>query len=315
MKRMRALLAPFLGLLAVLALFAAWVPDSFLSAYNFRTVGTQTVVVGLGAIGMTFVIVSGGIDLSVGSVIALCSVVCALALDAGLSPWLAIVASVAAGALCGLVNGLLIARLRILPFIATLGMLGVARGAAKLLAGGQKVDAPPSWLSSLVDKSAGGAWLGLPPGMWILFLLAWGMSFVLRATPFGLHAVALGCNEATARLCGVPVPAVKARIYALCGAFGGLAGVMLFGRLSVGEPTAAVGLELDVIAACVIGGASLAGGEGGLLGAMIGAFLMTFLANGMNLAEVENYWQEILTGAIIVAAVALDRWRHRPARI
>lgn len=311
MRRLRALLAPFLGLLAVLLLFAAWVPDSFLSAYNFRTVGTQTVVVGLGAIGMTFVIVSGGIDLSVGSVIALSSVVCALALEAGLSPWLAILAAVGAGALCGYVNGLLIARLRILPFIATLGMLGVARGAAKLLTGGQKVDAPPSWLSSLVDKSSAGAWLGLPPGLWILFLLAWGMSFVLRATPFGLHTVAIGSNEATARLCGVRVPATKARIYALCGAFAGLAGVMLFGRLSVGEPTAAVGLELDVIAACVIGGASLAGGEGGLLGAMIGAFLMTFLANGMNLAEVENYWQEILTGVIIVAAVALDRWRHR----
>lgn len=311
MNRLRGLLAPFLGLLVVLGLFAAWVPDSFLSTYNFRTVGTQTVVVGLGAIGMTFVIVSGGIDLSVGSVMALCSVICALALKSGLPEWLAIACAIAVGALCGGINGLLIARLRILPFIATLGMLGVARGVAKLLAGGQKVDAPAGWLPSLVDKSSAGAWLGLPPGLWLLFLLAWLMSFVLRSTPFGLHVTAIGSNEATARLCGVRVPQVKARIYALCGAFAGLAGVMLFGRLSVGEPTAAVGLELDVIAACVIGGASLAGGEGGMLGAMIGAFLMTFLANGMNLAEVENYWQEILTGVIIVAAVALDRFRHR----
>lgn len=311
MTRLRGLLAPFLGLLVVLGLFAAWVPDSFLSAYNFRTVGTQTVVVGLGAIGMTFVIVSGGIDLSVGSVMALCSVICALALKSGLPEWLAIACAVATGAVCGGINGLLIARLRILPFIATLGMLGVARGVAKLLAGGQKVDAPAGWLPNLVDKSSSGAWLGLPPGLWLLFLLAWLMSFVLRSTPFGLHVTAIGSNEATARLCGVRVPQVKARIYALCGAFAGLAGVMLFGRLSVGEPTAAVGLELDVIAACVIGGASLAGGEGGMLGAMIGAFLMTFLANGMNLAEVENYWQEILTGVIIVAAVALDRFRHR----
>lgn len=315
MKRLRTLLAPFLGLVLVLALFSALVPESFPTAYNFRTVGTQTVVVGLGAIGMTFVIVSGGIDLSVGSVIALSSVVAATALEAGLSPWLAIVAAVATGALCGFVNGLLIARLRILPFIATLGMLGIARGAAKLLTGGQKVDAPAGWLPSLVDKSSDGAWLGLPPGLWILFLLAWGMSAVLRSTPFGLHTIAIGSNEATARLCGVEVPRTKARIYALCGAFAGLAGVMLFGRLGVGEPTAAVGLELDVIAACVIGGASLSGGEGGMLGALIGAFLMTFLANGMNLAEVENYWQEILTGVIIVAAVALDRWRHRKAAL
>jgi len=312
-KRLRSLLAPFVGLLVVLGLFAVWVPDSFLSAYNLRTVGTQTVVVGLGAIGMTFVIVSGGIDLSVGSVIALCSVTCAATLQAGLSPWLAILAAVGTGALCGLVNGLMVARLRILPFIATLGMMGVARGTAKLLTGGQKIDAPPGWLPDLVDKSSDGAWLGLPPGLWILFLLAWGMGWVLRGTPFGLHTLAIGSNEATARLCGVPVPRTKARIYALCGAFAGFAGVMLFGRLGVGEPTAAVGLELDVIAACVIGGASLSGGEGGMLGALIGAFLMTFLANGMNLAGVENYWQEILTGVIIVAAVALDRWRHRRA--
>lgn len=311
MSRLRTLLAPFLGLIFVLALFSALVPESFPTLYNFRTVSTQTVVVGLGAIGMSFVIVSGGIDLSVGSVIALSSVTAAAALGAGWSAAAAILAAVATGTLCGLVNGLLIARLRIMPFIATLGMMGIARGTAKRITGGQKIDAPASWLPELVSKSEADAWLGLPPGLWILLALAALMAAVLRRTPFGLHVVAIGSNEATARLCGVNVPGTLTRVYALCGAFAGLAGAMLFGRLSVGEPTAAVGLELDIIAACVIGGASLSGGEGGMLGAMIGAFLMAFLANGMNLAQVENYWQEILIGAIIVAAVALDRWRHR----
>lgn len=311
MTRLRALLAPFLGLLFVIGLFSALVPEAFPTLYNFRTVGTQTVVVGLGAVGMIFVIVSGGIDLSIGSVIALASVAAAAALDAGWPAAAAILAALATGALCGLVNGLLIARLRILPFIATLGMMGVARGAAKRITGGQKIDAPASWLPELVSKSADDALLGLPPGLWILLALAALMAAVLRRTPFGLHVVAIGSNEATARLCGVDVPGTLTRVYVLCGAFAGLAGAMLFGRLSVGEPTAAVGMELDVIAACVIGGASLSGGEGGMLGALIGAFLMTFLANGMNLAQVENYWQEILIGAIIVAAVAFDRWRHR----
>lgn len=313
MKRLRSLLAPFLGLIFVIALFSALVPESFPTLYNFRTVSTQTVVVGLGAIGMSFVIVSGGIDLSVGSVIALSSVSAAAALNAGWSAAAAILAAIATGALCGLVNGLLIARLRIMPFIATLGMMGVARGAAKRITGGQKIDAPASWLPELVSKSSADAWLGLPPGLWILLALAALMAAVLRRTPFGLHVVAIGSNEATARLCGVNVAGTLTRVYVLCGAFAGLAGAMLFGRLSVGEPTAAVGMELDVIAACVIGGASLSGGEGGMLGAMIGAFLMAFLANGMNLAQVENYWQEILIGVIIVAAVALDRWRHRRA--
>ncbi len=311
MMRLRALLAPFLGLIFVVALFSALVPEAFPTLYNFRTVSTQTVVVGLGAIGMSFVIMSGGIDLSVGSVIALSSVAAAASLNAGWSAAAAICAAVLTGAFCGLLNGLLIARLRIMPFIATLGMMGIARGTAKRITGGQKIDAPASWLPDLVSKSSADAWLGLPPGLWILLALAALMASVLRRTPFGLHVVAIGSNEATARLCGVNVPGTITRVYILNGAFAGLAGAMLFGRLSVGEPTAAVGMELDIIAACVIGGASLSGGEGGMLGAMIGAFLMAFLANGMNLAQVENYWQEILIGAIIVAAVALDRWRHR----
>lgn len=310
-RRWLQLAGPFLGLAAVIALFAALAPEGFLSVYNFKTLAAQTVIVGLGAIGMTFVIVSGGIDLSVGSVIALSSVVTALVMRAGAGAPTALLAGVATGGLCGLGNGLLIAGLRIVPFIVTLGTLGIARGLAKYLADEQKIDAPAGWLGQMMSKSPEPAWLVLAPGVWLLLALALGAALALRGTVFGTWTRALGSNEATARLCGVPVARTKVCIYALAGLFAGLAGVMQFGRLTVGDPTAALGKELDVIAAVVIGGASLAGGSGSILGSLIGAFLMSTLANGCNLAGVPNFVQEILIGAIIIAAVALDALRRR----
>lgn len=312
-RRAMELLGPFIGLLLVVVLFAALEPDAFVSSYNAKTIATQTVIVGLGAIGMTFVIVSGGIDLSVGSVIALSSVVTALARKHEFSPFVAALCGIATGVACGLVNGTLIARLKIVPFIVTLGMLGVARGLAKLLAEEQKVDAPAGVLADLMTKSPEPEWLVVAPGVWLLLLLAVLFGFVLRRSVLGVHAFAIGSNEATARLCGIRVERAKVWIYTLNGAFAGLAGVMQFGRLTVGDPTTAIGKELDVIAAVVIGGGSLAGGEGTILGSMIGAFLMSALANGCNLVGVPNYVQEILIGAIIVAAVALDRWRRTRA--
>ncbi|MEW6073232.1 MAG: ABC transporter permease [Planctomycetota bacterium] len=312
--RLVQLLGPFLGLLIVVALFGAVAhEENFLSGHNFRTVATQTVIVGLGAIGMTFVIVSGGIDLSVGSVIALSSVVTAVLLDRGWPAPLAVAGGVGTGALCGLANGLLITSLRIVPFIVTLGMLGVARGAAKYLADEQKVDAPAAWLAEVMSKSPEPSWLIVAPGVWLMFLLALLMGLVLRNTVLGTYTFAIGSNEATARLCGVPVPRTKVVIYTLCGVFAGLAGVMQFGRLTVGDPTTAMGKELDVIAAVVIGGGSLAGGEGRILGSIVGAFMMSFLANGCTLTDVPNYVQEILIGLIIIGAVAVDRLRHRRA--
>lgn len=310
-RRLAHIAGPFLGLLLVIGLFTALAPDSFLTPYNLRNVATQTVIVGLGAIGMTFVIVAGGIDLSVGSVIALSSVVTALAVSHGMSPATAVVAGVLTGGGCGLINGVLIATLRIVPFIVTLGMLGVARGVAKYLAGEQKIDAPMTWLADSMTKSPEPSWLVVAPGVWVMFVLAILMALVLRRSVLGVRAFALGSNELTARLCGVPVARTKIAIYVLCGLFAGLAGVMQFGRLTVGDPTTATGKELDVIAAVVIGGGSLSGGEGSILGALVGAFLMSFLANGCNLTGVPNYVQEILIGVIIVAAVAVDRLRHR----
>jgi ribose/xylose/arabinose/galactoside ABC-type transport system permease subunit len=246
----------------------------------------------------------------VGSAIALSSVVVAVLLREGAPPLVAALAGAATGALVGLVNGFLVTRMAVVPFIVTLGTMGVARGLAKYLADEQKVDAPAAWLSIVMSKAPTPSWLLVSPGTWLMFALAALMAFVLERTVFGVHARAVGPNEATARLCGVNVSRVKLSIYALAGLFAGLAGLMQYARLTVGDPTTAAGKELDVIAAVVIGGASLSGGVGGILGSLVGAFLMSVLANGCTLAGVPNYVQEILIGAIIVAAVGLDRLRQ-----
>lgn len=313
-SRVGQLLGPFIGLFVVSVLFAVLEPATFLSIYNFQTIAAQTVIVGLGAIGMTFVIVSAGIDLSVGSLIALTSVVTALALRHDYPPAFAALAGIAAGVVAGCVNGLLITSLRVVPFIVTLGTMGIARGLSKYLAGEQKIDAPAGWLEDIMAKAPHPEWLLVAPGTWVMFLLAIVMAFVLRRTVFGVHTYAIGSNEATARLCGIRVPRVKIAIYTLSGLFAGLAGVMQYARLTVGDPTTAVGKELDIIAAVVIGGSSLSGGTGGISGSLVGAFLMSVLANGCTLTGVPNYVQEIVIGMIIIAAVAVDRWRQRPAK-
>jgi len=310
-SELKDVVGPLLGLAAVVALFAAIGTEYYLGADNLRLVAKHTIIVGLGAIGMTFVIVSGGIDLSIGSVIALAAVVTALAFNAGAPPALALCSGVAAGGACGLINGLLIARAGITPFIATLGMLGVARGFAKYLGDNATVNSTESWLTELTTSSPEPAWLVVSPGIWLLFVLAALMGFALRRTRFGVHTYAVGSNQATAELCGVPVARVKVLVYVIGGLFAGLAGVMSFSDLNAGDPTTARGEELNVIAACVIGGASLSGGTGRVAASLIGAFLMTFLINGCEDLELKNYTQDMIIGAIIVAAVALDRVRHR----
>ncbi|MBX3270527.1 MAG: ABC transporter permease [Sandaracinaceae bacterium] len=302
---------PLLGLLVVIVLFGVLAPDRFLSAYNLKTVLTQTVIVGLGAVGMTYVMIAGGIDLSIGSVIALASVVTAVLLRDGHGPLVALAGGVATGAAAGALNGLLVTRLGIVPFIVTLGTMGVARGVAKWLADEQTVRADAGWLGGLMTKTPDPAWLLLAKGVWIALGLAALMTLVLRRTVLGVHVFAVGSNEATARLCGVPVERVKLAVYTIAGVFAGLAGVLQFGRLTVGDPTTAIGLELDVIAAVVIGGASLSGGRGSITGALLGAFFMSVLANGCTLTGVPTYVQQILVGVIIVTAVALDRLRRR----
>lgn len=306
-------LGPFLGLILVMVIFSSIpeVRDRFLRVPNLKSVATQSVIVALGAMGMTLIIISGGIDLSVASNIALSSVITAFAINAGFPPLLAIFLGVITGGLIGLANGSLITSLRLVPFIVTLGMLGIARGIAKWIAGNQKIDAPLTWVNELMAKSPRPSWLLMAPGVWMMIIFAVVMAVILRYSVFGRHIFAIGSNEATARLCGIRIKRTKIIVYSLAGLFCGLGGVMGFSRLTVGDPTVAVGLELDIIAAVVIGGGSLSGGSGSILGSMIGVFIMSFLRNGCTMMGWPNYIQEIIIGAIIVVAVALDQIRHR----
>jgi len=309
-------LGPVLALIAVYGIFVMIAPPSFATTRNMEMIARQTTIVGVAALGMTIVIISGGIDLSVGSIVALSTVVIAWLLqNAGVNPLIAAVGGVAAAAFFGLISGMLITRLRVVPFIVTLGMMLVVRGAAKGIGREQKIDVDPErlkWLEELlatVPKER--SWMLLPPGVWMLIILAIATAALLRYTRLGRHTFAIGSNEETARLCGVAVDRVKVLVFTMCGAFAGLAGVMQFSRLTVGDPTVAVGLELNVIAAVVIGGGSLSGGEGSILGTLVGALLMTTIASGCTQMGLPNWVQEIITGAIIVVAVAVDRLRHR----
>lgn len=311
---MKALLAksgPFLGLLLVIGLFSLSneIRDYFLSYANFKIILTQTVIVAIGALGMTLIIISGGIDLSVGSVIALTSVVGALLIQQAWPPVAVVLTVIACGGVVGLLNGGAIAALRVTPFIITLGMLGIARGVAKWLANNETVNYDSSPINGWMTTADPFGW-ALPTGAWIALGLAVLTAVVLRRTVFGRHIFAIGSNEATARLCGVATVRTKILIYALAGCFFGLAGLMQLSRLRQGDPTVAIGVELDIIAAVIIGGASLSGGVGTVLGSMIGALIMAVLRNGSQQMGWPTYFQEIIIGAVIIAAVFLDRWRQ-----
>jgi ribose transport system permease protein len=309
--RKRAWFAPLVALVVVYLLFAALSPETFARPINLVTMARQTVVVGIAAAGMTLVIVSGGIDLSVGSSVALTTVVVARALNAGLGPVSAALLGVVVATGAGLLIGSAVSWLRITPFVVTLGAMTILRGSAKGLAGEQKVDASAQGLDRLLGVlPTGKAWMLFPPGVWTLVLVLALTAGVLRYTRFGRQVFAVGSSERTARLCGVPVEMIKLGAYGLAGALAGLAGVMEFATLTVGDPTDSIGLELEVIAAAVIGGASLQGGEGSILGSVIGASLMTVIKTGCIHLGLPNYVQEVITGVIIVVAVGLDRLRH-----
>lgn len=308
---------PFLGLALVLGLFAlsSEVRPFLFTGSNFKIIGSQTVIVAVGALGMTLIIISGGIDLSVGSVVAFSSVLAAKLLVAGWPTAAVAVACVAAGGMIGLLNGVVIAGFRMLPFIVTLGTMGVIRGSAKWLSDKQTINNPEdSALNRLMLLEKPEQFLPLPPGIWIALGLAVVIHLVLRRTVFGRHVFALGSNEAAALLSGVRVPWVKLGTYGTAGLLFGFAGLLQNSRLTQGDPTVASGLELDIIAAVVIGGASLNGGVGGVLGSVIGALIMAVLRNGTNQMGWETYIQEIIIGSVIVLAVGLDKWRQGTSR-
>ena len=305
-------LGPLTGLVFVFALFAMLRPEHFPTAGNLQLMLLQTAVVGTATLGMTIVIISGGIDLSVGSVVALSTVIIALLLNAGAPPLVAALGGVVCGSFCGVMIGTLITRLRLASFIVTLAMWGALRGVAKGLADEQMIIAPASWLNGLLNALTDDQrWMLLPPGVWFMLILALLVGGFLRYTQMGRHVVAVGSNEQTARLCGVPVEKTKLMVYILGSSFAALAGVLQFSYLTVGDPTTGTGMELDVIAAVVIGGASFSGGEGKVSGSLVGALIMTVVANGCTKMELPNWVQEIVTGGIIIVAVALDRFRHR----
>jgi ribose transport system permease protein len=311
--RLLNIVGPFFGLLLVLGLFSlsSEVRPYLFTGGNFKIILLQTVIVALGALGMTMIIVSGGIDLSVGSVVAFTSVLGATLLVKGYSTTTTVLLTVLAGGLIGLLNGGIIAGFGMMPFIVTLGTMGIVRGVAKWLAGNQIVNSPPDVpVNRLMAHVAPAKLFPLPPGVWITIALAIVISVVMRQTIFGRYIYAIGSNEATARLCGIRVRLQKVLIYALAGLLFGLAGVMQLSRLTQGDPTVAIGLELDIIAAVVIGGASLNGGTGSVLGSMIGALIMAVLRNGSNQMGWQNFTQEIIIGIVIIIAVGLDTFRQ-----
>ena len=310
MRLLRGAGGPVLGLLLVAVIFGVLLGARFFLPANLELVARQTAIVAAAALGMTVIIISGGIDLSVGSVVALTTVVIALLLGQGWPPLAAALAGVLSAAICGLVNGILITGLRVVPFIVTLGTMILVRGAAKGFADERRIEAPHTWLNDLLRTTAPDERGWLPLGVWMVFLLALVVGGLLRYTRFGKHVFAIGSNERTARLCGVAVPRTKIAIYTIGAILAGVAGVLQFSRLSVGDPTVADGLELDVIAAVIIGGGSLSGGRGTVIGTLLGATTMAVIQIGCAQKGYPNWAQQIVTGAIIVLAVALDRWRQ-----
>jgi ribose transport system permease protein len=314
---LRTSLAPIAGLALVVVILLAWGfftkrTDPFFSAYRMSLVAKQAATVGIGALGMTAVIAAGGIDLSIGSLTALCSVILAVALNAGWPIGLALLATFASGAVGGAINGRLITMLRVPPFVATLGTLLIYRGIAEHVAGQQQIPAaPPAWIASLFDPPVASGSPLVCAAVWIVIGLGVVLALCLRRTVFGRHVFAVGSNEDAARVCGVRVGRVKVLVYALAGVFAGIAGLFTFVDLAAqGDPGTGLGLELDVIAAVVIGGGSLSGGRGSVLGSLAGALLMSLISAGCTYAELSDSVQKIVTGVLLVTAVAIDRSRR-----
>lgn len=293
-----------------MALVLSILSPYFLTVDNLFAIGLQMSVVAIMAIGQMMVIVSAGIDLSVGSVMALAGVGTTMLLADGVGIFPAILVGLAVGTLCGALAGALIAWGHIPPFIATLGIMGIARGAALLLTGGVPIFGLPADFNFL----GGGRVLGvIPVPVIFTIVLAFIGHFILTRLPFGRYIFAIGSNQVAARLSGINVQWNLLKIYAINGLLTGFAGIVMASRLSTGQPTAGTGYELDVIAACVIGGASLSGGEGTILGAIIGALIMGVLRNGCNLLDVSAFWQQIAIGSIIIIAVFSDQYRKYKA--
>jgi ribose transport system permease protein len=301
---------PLIGLIILcVALFIA--SPFFLTANNLLNILDQVTILGILALGMTFVIITGGIDLSVGAVLALSMMVLGwTSHDGGWPLWLSIISAILVGGLCGLANGLGITIAKLPPFIATLAMLSIARGLANIITDGQQIVGYPEWFTALSTQRNFG-FLTITALVLIVLLVA-GWAY-LRYRPGGRAVYAVGGSPEVARLAGIQVKRVTAGAYVLTGLLAGLAGVVLATRLNSSQPSAAVGLELDVIAAVVIGGASLAGGLGRVPGTILGVLIIGVLRNGLNLMSVSPFVQQIVIGVVIALAVMGDVLRRRNA--
>lgn len=279
----------------------------FLTPRNLIQVALQASINSIIAVGMTFIIISAGIDLSVGAIVALAGVVGALAMKAGVGPWIGFAIIMLMGVLCGLFNGFLITRFNLTPFIATLGTMGMFRGLALVISDGRPVYGFGREFLQLFAGSIG----PIPVAVLVAAIVAIVGSFVLHETKLGKYTFAIGGNEEGSRLAGIPIKRYRVLIYALGGLLTGIAAGLLTARLSSADPTAGSFFELDAIAATVIGGTSLAGGVGTIVGTIVGALVISLVRNGLNLFNVPSYWQEFAIGAVIVLAVILDQWRKQ----
>ncbi len=313
---------PLLALAVVCIGFAladqTWGQGKFIELRNMRVILVMTAPVAVAALGMTLVIITGGIDLSAGTASMLCATVLACVINAGWSIWTAVALALLTGSLCGVTNGLLIGFLRIPPFIVTLGTMTVFLGVAKQLAGGSTVFVDrkliPNWLLNLTSTYPPD-WLGFFPnvamGVWLALVLAIVVAVLLRLTVFGRHVFAIGSSESTARLCGVNILGTKLLVYAVAGLLVAMAGIYSFSLVKIANPSDGIGKELKFIAAVVIGGASLSGGRGAVLGTLAGATIIGVINNGGDLLGIQNSTQDIMIGVIIIAAVTLDQFRQR----
>lgn len=299
-------LLPFLTL-AVLFVALAIASPHFLTSTNLSSVARQTAVINLMALGMTMVIVAGGIDLSVGAILAMGGLLGTMAMERGFPILAGVLAGVATGMFWGFVNGLLTTKLRINPFIVTLGTLGIVRGLTLIISNGLPVHQIPAGFSFLGE----GTVLRVPFVLWVLVGCAALVHALLEHTRLGRYAFAIGSNVEAAHYAGIPVAFHTTAVYAICGMLTGLAGMVEASRLMTGQPTAGQGYELQAIAAVVIGGGSLRGGEGSVTGTLVGAFIMGLLANGSDLLGISPYLQQAIIGAVIILAVSADELRKR----
>jgi ribose transport system permease protein len=305
------------GALILLIIFFSFANEHFLNFENFVNILIATAVVGVIALGETFVIITGGIDLSVGTVMTVSSVMTAVTItNMGLPVPIGVLAGILTGGVLGLLNGVLIARLKLPPFIATLGVLNIARGLALVI-----TQTRPIYFSNTPEFNTGvmgnlfgikvSGEFGIPNIAIIMFVAVIVAAFILNRTALGRYTFALGSNEEAVRLSGVNVQAWKMAVYTLCGLFAGLAGVLISARVNSAQPALGFGYELDAISAVVIGGTSLAGGEGTILGTIIGAFIVRTLTNGLQIMSVPQEWQIVVTGVVVILAVYLDIIRRR----